>query len=158
MHIFFFLLVTFNFNILWQSLNVKHNLSPLLATFGNALNAHCTFFLSSLPYDFLFCCNCWNVFLPFLAPWDFWYFFIVVVDNCSNTSCYNCWSIFPTFLFPCNFWCWFIVVANGCYKISLVVVFISYSNCWNVVPTQMSIVSTEIETHLIIAPLHQPTR
>ncbi len=158
MHIFFPLLVTFNFNILWQSLNVKHNLSLLLATFGNALNAHCIFFLSFLPCDFPFCCNCWNVFLPFFVPCNFLCFFIVVVDNCNYTSCCNCWNIFPTLLSLCNFWYWFVVVANGCYKISLVVVIISYNNCWNVVPTQMSIVSIKIQTHLIIAPLHQSTR
>ncbi len=117
-----------------------------------------SFFLSFLPCDFLFCCNYWSVFLPFLIPCGFRCCFIIIVDNCSNNSCCNCWSIFPTFLYPCNFLCWFVVASYGCYKISLIVVVTSYDNCWNIVPIQMSIVSTEIETHLIITPLHQPTR
>ncbi len=71
-----------------------------------------SFFFYFIPCNFLFCCNCWNVFKPFFAPCDFWCCFIVVVDNCSNTSCYSCWSIFPTCFSPYNFWCWF----NCCYN------------------------------------------
>lgn len=116
-----------------------------------------SFFLSFLPCEFLFCCNYWNVLWPLLVPCDFWCCFIIVVDNCSNTSSYSCWNIFPTLFSPCNFWCWFVVVADGCYKISLIVV-TGCDTCWNIVPTQMFILSMEIQMHLIITPLHQPTR
>ncbi len=120
MHIFFPFLGTFDFNILWWSLNVKCNLSPLLPTFSNALNAHYIIFPFLPPLRLFFCCNCWNVLQPFLVPFNFWCCFIVAIDNCNNTNCYNCWNIFPTLLSPYNFWCLFIVIADVCSKISLV--------------------------------------
>ncbi len=141
-------LLALKFNILWQSLNVKCT-SSFLSLFLVIFDFRVSWWSSSAkPCNFwcwfvatiIGCCSSWNSLLTFLAPCNFWCWFIATIIGCCR-----CWNGLLTFLAPCDFWSWFIVAIDGCY------------NCWNISPIWASIVSIEIQTHLITTPLHQPT-